>query len=89
MSPGSPFREIFTARLAEKACFGRKNCGNTLGSRENYGQIGLIKHVLAVKIVGARRIREKFTAKMSKKASFGRKNCGSSPDSRDIYGQIR
>ena len=78
MSPGSPFREIFTARLAEKACFGRKIRGGSLGSRGNYGQIGLIKQVLDVKIVGARRIREIFTAKMSKKASFGRKIRGGS-----------
>ena len=32
-------REIFTARLAEKARFGRKISGKSLGSRRNYGQI--------------------------------------------------
>ena len=34
-------REIFTARLAEKASFGRKMGGDSLDSRENYGQNGL------------------------------------------------
>ena len=65
MSPGSPFREIFTARLVEKACFGRKIRGSSLGSRENYGQIGLIKQVLAVKFVGTRWVREKITARLA------------------------
>ena len=33
-------QEKITVRLDEKARFGRKMGGDSLGSRENYGQIG-------------------------------------------------
>ena len=35
-----PIREKITARLVKKARFGRKIGGDSLGSRENYGQNG-------------------------------------------------
>ena len=31
-------QEKITAKLGKKASFGRKNCGGSLDSRENYGQ---------------------------------------------------
>ena len=37
---GRRIQEKITARMAEKARIGRKICGSSLDSRENYGQIG-------------------------------------------------
>ena len=81
-------QEKITARLDEKARFGRKVGGEVAGVERKLRPDWAKQQVLAVKSEGACWVQEKITARLDEKASFGRKSGGKSLGSRDIYGQI-